>query len=96
MSERSTVQNPTIKYAKSLGWRHRRFEIETGDPDDAFFKDGKMVLIEFKAKDEAPKKHQLEKHKEWRADGFMVHIVDDKDFGKRLFDALSSDKAKKC
>lgn len=63
--------------AQQKGYIHRKFEIESGDPDDAFFKDGFVFFVEIKYGNDTVKLHQSKKHRLWRLCGFLVYIVTD-------------------
>lgn len=86
------VQNPVMDYARKTGWLAWRMQImgRNGCPDAFFFKGGQLVMIEFKRPGKSPTPQQLKRHKELRAAGFEVYVVDDPEVGKRLLDELSS------
>lgn len=93
MREIPGVQNPVVRYAKTLGWLAWKMKIEgrNGCPDYWFFRAGAIVIIEFKAPGEARRRQQ-----ELRADdllkrGFKVHVIDNAADGRALFDSFEED-----
>ncbi len=46
------VQEPVVRYAESLGWLAWKMKIEgrNGCPDYWFFRNGQIVIVEFKAR----------------------------------------------
>jgi hypothetical protein len=57
-------------------------------PDRLFFRNGKVLIIEFKAPGAVPNKGQRLVHKILDKAGFKVHIVDDVQGGKNLLDKI--------
>lgn len=82
------VQNPVTAFARSRGWYARRMTYldRRGCPDSWFFKGGRVVIIEFKRAGKSPQVHQLRRHKELRAAGFEVHVIDNVQYGCALFE----------
>lgn len=87
------VQKPVVRYAKSLGWLAWKMKIEgiNGCPDYAFMRRGVIIWIEFKAPGEKPTAQQVLRHEELRAQGFDVHVIDNADAGRALFDSFEED-----
>lgn len=84
------VQNPVMDYARKTGWLAWRMQImgRNGCPDAFFFKDGCLVIMEFKVPGKKPTPQQLKRHAELRAAGFEVHVVDDPEKGKFILDVM--------
>lgn len=82
------VQKPTVSYASARGWLAWKMKIEgiRGGPDYWFFKDGRLLIVEFKKPGEPPNAQQLRRHDELRAHGFEVHVIDNAEAGRALFD----------
>ncbi len=82
------VQKPVVSYAVRLGWLAWKMKIEgiNGCPDYWFFKAGRLLIVEFKAPGEPPNAQQVRRHDELRSHGFQVHVIDNADAGRALFD----------
>lgn len=89
MSE-STIEKEVCQYARRLGWKNYKFKSVNNNavPDRIFFRNGKTVLIEFKAKGKKPTELQAKRLKEFREMGFVAEAVDNVKDGKALFDTL--------
>ena len=87
------VQKPVVRYAKSLGWLAWKMQIEgiNGCPDYWFFRAGVIVIIEFKSPVGRLSAQQMLRHEELLAQGFEVHIIDNADAGRGLFDSFEED-----
>lgn len=83
----STVEKKVVAFAASLGWLSYKWKSANyvGLPDRLFFKDGQIIMVEFKAPGEKPRKKQLLVHKRLKQQGFEVHVIDIIEDGKRLF-----------
>ena len=84
------VEKKVCDYAASLGWRNRKVEYvgRRGCPDRWFTRrDGELVIIEFKDLNGALSPPQRKEIAYLRGAGFEVHVVDDIDEGKAIFDA---------
>jgi hypothetical protein len=80
------IQDDVVAFAKGRGWLHRRFENKRGDPDDLFAKGGRVILVEFKRPLVVrARRQQDERHKEWRAAGVEVFLINDREKGYALF-----------
>lgn len=88
MGEISDVQNPVSEYARYRGWLVRRmqFIMRNGCPDSWFFKDGRVIIIEFKKFGKDATLQQKKQHKKFRDAGFEVHVIDNYEDGCALFD----------
>lgn len=88
----STIEKKVTDHARKLGWISFKFTSpgNRGVPDRIYFKDGKTVLVEFKApgKDVRPLQRQVIKR--IRIENIPVYIIDDKDTGCGIFDYLES------
>lgn len=74
----AAVENPVVVRAEEAGWfvRKMRWIGRVGAPDRFFAKDGRIVLIEFKAKDKAARRSQELEHGRLRAAGVETHVCD--------------------
>lgn len=80
------VEGPARDYAKSRGWYADKI-MRTGRkgfPDHYFIRAGRTILIEFKAAGEEPTTQQLKRHRELRAHGAEVFVVDNLDEARRI------------
>ncbi len=73
-----------VKAARAAGWVERKFEILPDDPDRMFWKDGRIVFMEFKAPGKPLRAGQARRRKEMKAAGLEVYLVDCVEFGKGL------------
>lgn len=88
MGEISDVQNPVTQYAKEQGWLARRMQYigTNGCPDTWFFKDGRVIICEWKRDGKDATLQQKRQHKKLRAAGMTVHVIDNYEDGCALFD----------
>ena len=80
------VEGPARDYAKSRGWYADKI-MRTGRkgfPDHFFARQGRIILIEFKRPLEEPSEQQFKRHKELRAHGVEVFVVDNLDEARRI------------
>lgn len=87
MGPEAAIERPICDEARAAGWTVRKlaFLDIRGAPDRLFGKDGRAVLIEFKAPGEPPTKQQLKRHAELRDDfGLEVHCTDNKRDARRI------------
>lgn len=84
------VQNPVTAHARQLGWYVRRMKYldRRGCPDSWFFRDGLVVIVEFKKDGKEPNIQQVRRHYELAAAGFKVHVIDNVEDGCALFDGM--------
>jgi hypothetical protein len=83
----SSVEDDVVCWATNRGWLVRKMQYpgRRGCPDRWFFRDGRLVIIEFKR----PGKHtadplQVREHERFAAAGWKVHVVNDRDVACRL------------
>lgn len=88
MAEIPHVQNPVMRYARSKGWKTRRMAYigRHGCPDSWFFKNGEVVVIEFKDHGKTPALHQEREIDRLRKAGLKVYVIDNVDDGCALFE----------
>lgn len=81
------IEEAVVEHAERAGWLVRKcvYAGRKGSPDRWFFKDGKLVLVEFKRRGEAPNPQQDREHGRLRAAGFPVHVIDSIEAGYALF-----------
>lgn len=84
------VQDPVVRHAKATGWLAWKLKIEgiRGCPDYWFFKDGVLVIIEFKARRKKRRVQQTLRAKDLAKKGFTVHVIDEADEGRALLDQM--------
>lgn len=84
--EAADVEKPVVKWAKANGWFVEKVMRcgRNGFPDRFFAKNGRVVLIEFKAPGRKPSPQQLLRHAELRAAGVEVHVIDNVEEGIRV------------
>lgn len=93
MREIPGVQKPVVAYAKRLGWLAWKMKIEgiNGCPDYWFFRNKQTVIIEFKAPNKPRTRQQELRAEELEDQGFTVHVIDNPEAGKALFDSFEED-----
>lgn len=62
-----------------------------GCPDFWFFRDKQMVIIEFKAPGKSREMSQILRSRDLERQGFSVHVIDNADAGRALFDNMEED-----
>jgi len=87
----STIESRVCDYAKRQGWLVRKFVSPSnrGVPDRIMFRNGHVLLIEFKAPGKKPTELQLREHSKLQQHGFNVFVIDDIDEGKALIDEMT-------
>lgn len=85
------VQEKVCVYARSQGWLAFKwasvsFYGSKGVPDFLFFKDGKLLIVEFKASGKKPTRIQENVHAALKEHGFVVHVISSLEEGKVIFD----------
>jgi len=88
------IEKDTIHYARLQGWRQRKMQFvgRVGCPDRWFMRgQSQLVIIEFKDPD-GELSFQQKKEVKWLRDhGFDVHVIDNVEDGKAVFDAWGTD-----
>lgn len=85
----SYIVEQVCKHAKAAGWivRKMMYQNRIGCPDQfCFGPGGRLIIIEFKAPGKKPMPHQQREIERLRDQGFEVHVIDDIEKGKALFD----------
>ena len=87
------VQNPVVRYAKARGWLCWKMQIEgrNGCPDYFCFRAGQVVIIEFKRPGGPLRAQQVLRIKDLEDHGHRVHVIDNADAGRALFDSFEED-----
>jgi hypothetical protein len=72
------VERPASAYAESRGWFETKIMLtsKNGFPDRFYARNGRIILVEYKAPDEEPKAQQKLRHKELRQHGVEVFVID--------------------
>lgn len=87
MTREIEIERPASDYAELRGW----FEVKImqaskrGFPDRYYVRDGRTVLVEYKAPGEAPSRQQVRRHHELREHGAEVHVIDNLEAARELF-----------
>lgn len=82
------IEIEVVSYAESQGWMVRKVAYlgRRGAPDRWFFAPGgRLVMVEFKRPGEEPDLIQAREIARLIALGFEVHVIDDIESGKELF-----------
>lgn len=74
------IEDDCVKTAEAQGWEARKavYAGRKGSPDQWFFKNGVLLLVEFKRPGEKPDGIQLKEHQRLKNAGFHVHVIDNK------------------
>ena len=80
------IEDECVAIAEADGWLVRKMAYvgRRGCRDRDFYKDGVLLMVEFKAPGEKPRKDQAKEHKALKANGFVVHVIDNVDDFRRL------------
>lgn len=82
----SFIEKKVVSDAISKGWITFKWvsTAQRGVPDRLFFKNGHVVIAEFKAPKKKPTKYQAAIHKKLNKAGFIVHVIDDIEEAKKI------------
>lgn len=88
MAEIPHIEKPVTDYAKQRGFFVRKCSWigRRKAPDRLFFGKGRHFFIEFKDTGEEPDDGQAKEIKRMRDNGITVHVIDNVEAGKKLFD----------
>jgi hypothetical protein len=83
----SEIEQKVCEHAERAGWLVRKvvYAGRRGAPDRWIFKDGRLVLVEFKRPGRLLDAHQQREHERLAKAGFTVHVVDSVETGCALF-----------
>ena len=83
------IEDECVAIAEADGWLVRKMAYvgRRGCRDRDFYKDGVLLMVEFKAPGEKTRKDQAEEHKVLKANGFVVHVIDNVDDFRGLLSA---------
>lgn len=72
------LEEDAVALGEKRGWLVRKITYpgRRGAPDRHFYKNGKVVMIEFKASQQGPRVQQEREHARLKAVGFKVHVID--------------------
>lgn len=78
MAREIVLEDDSNVYAERRDWHQRKvvFLGVKGAPDRWYFKQGVLLIVEFKKRGEPLSPHQVRRHRELRAAGFEVHVID--------------------
>ena len=84
----SPIELTVCKWAEDRGWFVRKIAYvgRRNAADRLFIKGGRVVFVEFKAPGKDPRPGQEREIKRLRDAGAEVHVIDDMDDGRALFD----------
>lgn len=79
----TAIEKPVCERAVLRGWMVVKLMICNIDsmPDRLLMRKGRVIFIEFKKPGETPKPKQLKRHREIRAQGIEVFVVDGEEEG---------------
>lgn len=81
------IERPASEYAEKRGW----FEVKVmqtskrGFPDRYYVRNGRTILVEYKAPGEVPSPQQARRHRELREHGAEVFVIDSLEDAYDLF-----------
>ena len=80
------IERTVCRYARDRGWLAIKWTSPScrGLPDRIFFRDGEVLIIEFKRAGKRPTRLQSLIHQRLHNQGFPVHVIDNIDDGKAL------------
>lgn len=80
------IERPAMTYAESRGWfQDKIMRTSRGSfPDRFLAREGRIILIEFKALGETPTPKQRKRHRELRAHGVEVFVIDNLEEAKAV------------
>lgn len=72
------IEKPAVAYAVDQGWLEIKImrANKRGWPDRIFIRLGIVIFVEFKRPDVEPSKQQQKRHRELRAAGVKVYVID--------------------
>lgn len=84
----SDIESHGVKYARKLGWYVRKFATphRRSAPDDIHALMDRVFWIEYKATGEGPTPLQAKEHREMRAKGLTVYVIDSREDARRVID----------
>lgn len=83
------IEKPAVAYGRKTGWVMRKYTspAHRSVPDRLCMHDfGTIVFIEFKRPGEDATALQKDEHRELRARGFIVYVIDNVEDAKRVLD----------
>ncbi len=78
MTREIVIEEKVCEFAEKQGWLVRKmvYAGRRGCPDRFFFRNGKVLMIEFKRPGTKPDGLQEREHARLREHGFTVHVID--------------------
>lgn len=76
------IEDDVVIFATNRGWMCRKLKVagRNGTPDQWFFKDGRLVIIEFKRPGDGKLRgNQIREIERYKKHGFHVHVIDNRD-----------------
>lgn len=97
VTRESAIEDNNRRYALTLKIIFRKLNFGEGWPDRILLYRGHVLFIEYKQLGEKPTALQEYLHEQLRKQGFEVHVIDDKDKGRKLikewYDRINQDLA---
>ena len=86
MRPEQELENHCVKLAEKLGWVSRKMSYigRRGCRDRDFYRGGKVLMVEFKAPGERPKRDQVQEHAVLAGVGITIHVIDNEEDFMRL------------
>ena len=83
----SLIVEAVVEFAERLGWLCRKmiYAGRKGCPDYHFYKNGVLIMVEFKATGKDRDGLQVREARKLAEHGFKVHVIDDIATGCSLF-----------
>jgi hypothetical protein len=87
VKEIDDIEGPATEYAKTRGWFIEKVVSQSrrGFPDRFCARNGRIMLVEFKAPNKEPKSQQILRHADLQKQGVEVHVIDSLENAKILF-----------
>lgn len=87
MTREIEIERPASEYAERRGWFEIKIEkaSKRAFPDRYYVRKGRTILVEYKAPGEGPTEQQAKRHRELRAHGAEVFVIDNLDDAYELF-----------
>lgn len=87
IADESSVESKSTAFAEKRGWFSVKLMRCNKDamPDRLYHRRGITIYVEYKKEGELPNRKQLKRHQELRDHGIPVHVIDDFETAKLVF-----------
>jgi hypothetical protein len=98
VSKEIVVEEEGTKAFEAAGWYERKvaFIGVRGAPDRWYLRKGMWAPVEYKRRDKAPDGHQIRRHREMRAHGQEVYVIDSIEDAYALCDRLTAESDRRA